>query len=216
MPSVRLRNRPAQRPGRPSITACSDVCPIWLAVGLAEWVRYGSLPEDMSPRSALHGFFQLLDWKSLGRLTTLSRSARLAAPALCRLLHYHVREARLWRSPAHCGVCLAGLWDTSTNSVYESGACVVCSNTCICRSCEYTVPAWAVGNLGVTRFKWDWHTRTFDESAIQAGDRLCLQCSSEGADADQRCARTLYVAHCNLADMHERSGRWAEQRRART
>ena len=92
-----------------------------------------------------------------------------------------------------CEVCLSPLYG------YEDGSCVKCANTSVCRDCIQifdpdNVDAACVKDL--RRFIWDSRAGAFDESPLERGDPVCLQCGLYSPTERQRELYSLFnVTH---------------------
>ena len=83
-----------------------------------------------------------------------------------------------------CEVCVSPLFG------YEDGSCVKCANISVCRDCIQifdpdNVDAGCVAQ-DLRRFTWDSRVSAYDESPLERGDPVCLQCGLYSPTERQR------------------------------
>ena len=180
------------------------------------WLDYTLLDMDLCPFSDLRGLLQLLHWNDLSQISCLERSE--AYGALRQLVSFYKHQqaydgAGIASEPIEwpdlCTVCLAAL------NGYESRSCVMCENSAICQGCEYAIPEEALKTVYMRRFRWDEQTGMEDESAVQPGDILCLECCTAGASVEQMAKGHLFQTFRNVCDWSFGNGHWHPDNRPR-
>ena len=83
-----------------------------------------------------------------------------------------------------CEVCVSPLFE------YKDGSCVKCANISVCRDCIQifdpdNVDAGCVAQ-DLRRFTWDSRVSAYDESPLERGDPVCLQCGLYSPTERQR------------------------------
>ena len=120
-------------------------------------------------------------------------------------VHLHFRDVVLYEvrglASDRCGVCLASL------NGYEDGRCVMCTNIRICADCVQVADQDIADSGRSCRYLWDAPGQRRDESSIQTGDFVCLQCAEVGRVSAQQ-ARWLagFDIACNGWDCMMRTG----------
>ena len=182
------------------------------------WLDYTHLDGDLFPYSDLRGLLQLLLWNDLSQITCLERNE--AYGVLRQLVSFYKRQhdcdagqsvypmlgqEPVW--PDRCTVCMATL------DGYESRRCVMCQNSTVCQGCEYAVPEEALRTVYMRRCRWDEQKGMEDESAVQPGDILCLECCTAGASVEQMAKGHLFQTFCNICDWSFGHGDWYPKNR---
>ena len=112
-----------------------------------------------------------------------------------RLQREIIYENQLMTQPSRlaeqCEVCFNPLFG------YEDGSCVKCANIGVCRDCIQifdpdNVDAGCVAQ-DLRRFTWDFRVRAFDESPLERGDPVCLQCGLYSPTERQRALYSMFT-----------------------